>query len=841
MSASATRVMTLGAGELGKEVIIELQRLGVEVIAVDRYANAPGMQVAHRSHVINMLDGDELRRVIEAEQPALVVPEIEAIATPTLVVMEAEGWHIIPTARAARLTMNREGIRRLAAETLGVATSAYRFAATEEEYRAAVDAIGTPCVVKPVMSSSGKGQTTVQSPADAMASWHEAREGARGGADKVIVEGFIDFDYEITLLTVRHRDGVTFCAPIGHRQEGGDYQESWQPQPMSNAALTECQRIAELVTGELGGSGIFGVEFFIKDDAVWFSEVSPRPHDTGMVTLISQDLSEFALHARAILGLPVPAIRQFGPAASAVILAHGDSDRVSYGNLEHALAAPDTQIRLFGKPDVHGERRMGVALALDDTVEKARNKAIAAAASVDIFLGGTKRRMSSDERLRLAQRRGQSRFLSFDERTVPETGFGTLDMSLWKPLLSAEGALEPEASLAKLALLADDESATQRATVAGILMCTPNPEQWFPNACVTAVRYRGSDRASGQVDAQEIVGPLNRQIADGMSFLTRNMRVAARKEPERVDVPQYSDKALFEAVVNAVAHRDYSIRGSRVRLSMFEDRVEIQSPGALPNNLTLESIGDRQATRNEALTSLLGRMPVGGVRGANDRRYFMERRGDGVPIIRRETLELSGRLPQYRLVDESEVLLTIPAAMHRESPAKTVVVVWSAGRPVADAEVVALFPNKTWKLAKTNDNGAATLDLWTTDLPMTVFVAAKEYAAHLVRDWTPSQRALAVELKALPGGGSRIFPEATGNIPGLEGRLNPIRDAHDRTYVYAHNIAINDGAAQPVHFVPSEELRLVDANGTKMRIRILDIAGRSALVEYRGAADNGGR
>ncbi|MCE2461433.1 MAG: formate-dependent phosphoribosylglycinamide formyltransferase [Pseudomonadales bacterium] len=384
LSASATRVMTLGAGELGKEVIIELQRLGVEAIAVDRYENAPGMQVAHRSHVINMLDGDELRRVIEAEKPDLVVPEIEAIATPTLVEMEAEGWRIIPTARAARLTMNREGIRRLAAETLGVATSAYRFAATAQEYRAAVDAIGTPCVVKPVMSSSGKGQTTVHSPAEAMASWHAAREGARGGADKVIVEGFIDFDYEITLLTVRHRGGVTFCAPIGHRQEGGDYQESWQPQPMSDAALTECQRIAELVTGELGGSGIFGVEFFIKDDAVWFSEVSPRPHDTGMVTLISQDLSEFALHARAILGLPVPVVRQVGPAASAVILAHGDSDRVSFGNLEDALAVPDTQLRLFGKPEVRGERRMGVGLALADSIGAARAKASAVAAAVDI-------------------------------------------------------------------------------------------------------------------------------------------------------------------------------------------------------------------------------------------------------------------------------------------------------------------------------------------------------------------------------------------------------------------------------------------------------------------------
>ena len=386
LSPSATRVMMLGAGELGKEVVIELQRLGVEVIAVDRYANAPGMQVAHRGHVVNMLDGDELRRVIETEKPDLVVPEIEAIATPTLVEMEAEGWRIIPTARAARLTMNREGIRRLAAETLGVATSPYRFAATEAEYRAAVEAIGTPCVVKPVMSSSGKGQSTVRTPSEAMASWQTAREGARGGAEKVIIEGFVDFDYEITLLTVRHRDGVTFCAPIGHRQEGGDYQESWQPQPMADAALAECRRIAALVTGDLGGSGIFGVEFFIKGDAVWFSEVSPRPHDTGMVTLISQDLSEFALHARAILGLPVPGICALGPSASAVILAHGDSDKVSFGNLEGALAGEDTQIRLFGKPEVRGERRMGVALARAPSIDAAREKAKSAAGMVEIAL-----------------------------------------------------------------------------------------------------------------------------------------------------------------------------------------------------------------------------------------------------------------------------------------------------------------------------------------------------------------------------------------------------------------------------------------------------------------------
>ena len=384
LSARPTRVLLLGSGELGKEVVIELQRLGVETIAADRYPNAPAMQVAHRAHVLNMLDGDDLKRLIETESPDLVVPEIEAIATDALVDLEAAGRRIIPTARAARLTMNREGIRRLAAEQLGVATSPYRFAANEAEFLAAVEAVGTPCVVKPVMSSSGKGQSTVNAAADALAAWEFARAGARGGADKVIVEGFIDFDYEITLLTVQHVGGLSFCAPIGHRQEGGDYQESWQPQPMSSVALTECQRIAGLVTGELGGHGLFGVEFFIKDDAVWFSEVSPRPHDTGMVTMISQELSEFALHVRAILGLPIPAIRQVGHSASAVILAHGDSDRVAYGNLATALGEPDTQIRLFGKPEVHGERRMGVALARRDSIAAAREAAAAVAAAVDV-------------------------------------------------------------------------------------------------------------------------------------------------------------------------------------------------------------------------------------------------------------------------------------------------------------------------------------------------------------------------------------------------------------------------------------------------------------------------
>ena len=382
LSASATRVMLLGSGELGKEVVIELQRYGVEVIAVDRYANAPAMQVAHRSHVVNMLDGAALRDVIKLEQPDFVVPEIEAIATPMLLELEAEGVHVIPTARAARLTMDREGIRRLAAETLGVRTSPYRFADNFDEFREAVLEIGMPCVVKPVMSSSGKGQSVVHQEENIEHSWTYAREGARGDAARVIVEGFVDFDYEITLLTVRHIDGTSFCPPIGHRQVGGDYQESWQPQPMTGSVLEQCQRIARLVTDDLGGRGIFGVEFFIKDEVVWFSEVSPRPHDTGMVTMISQDQSEFALHARAILGLPVPEIVQWSPAASAVIIVEGESDHVRFEGVEAALVEPRTQVRLFGKPEVNGERRMGVALALGETIEDARATALAAARAI---------------------------------------------------------------------------------------------------------------------------------------------------------------------------------------------------------------------------------------------------------------------------------------------------------------------------------------------------------------------------------------------------------------------------------------------------------------------------
>jgi phosphoribosylglycinamide formyltransferase 2 len=378
--------MLLGSGELGKEVVIELMRLGCEVIAVDRYENAPAMQVAHRSHVINMLDGAALRALIESEQPAFIIPEIEAIATDELVALESEGWQVIPTARAARLTMNREGIRRLAAEELGLATSPYQFAENREQYLEAVKRIGMPCVVKPIMSSSGKGQSTVRTDAEALVAWDYAQSGGRSGKGKVIVEGFIRFDYEITLLTVRHRDGTSFCAPIGHRQERGDYRESWQPQRMSDAALAEAQRIATEVTESLGGRGLFGVELFVKGDEVYFSEVSPRPHDTGLVTLISQNLSEFALHARAILGLPIPVIRQTGPSASAVLLVAGTSRDMQYGNLHEALTEPDTDLRLFGKPEVNGERRLGVALAKDDNTELAVQKALRVISKISVTL-----------------------------------------------------------------------------------------------------------------------------------------------------------------------------------------------------------------------------------------------------------------------------------------------------------------------------------------------------------------------------------------------------------------------------------------------------------------------
>ena len=375
LSSGATRLMLLGAGELGKEVVIEAQRFGVEVIAVDRYANAPAMQVAHRRHVIDMLDPRALRELVLRERPHFIVPEIEAIATTELLALEQEGYTVIPTARAARLTMDREGIRRLAAEQLGLATSPYRFADTREDYLRAIADIGLPCVVKPVMSSSGKGQSTVRETTQIEAAWDYAQAGGRAGAGRVIVEGFVDFDYEITLLTMRHAGGTDFCAPIGHLQIAGDYRESWQPHPMSTIALEESRRIATRITEALGGRGVFGVELFVKDDRVWFSEVSPRPHDTGMVTLISQDLSEFALHVRAILGLPIPSIRLHGASASCAVLIDADTANLSFTQVESALQEPDTALRLFGKPEVRGHRRMGVTLARADSVERARDVA----------------------------------------------------------------------------------------------------------------------------------------------------------------------------------------------------------------------------------------------------------------------------------------------------------------------------------------------------------------------------------------------------------------------------------------------------------------------------------
>ncbi|WP_031484288.1 formate-dependent phosphoribosylglycinamide formyltransferase [Maridesulfovibrio frigidus] len=383
-TSSARKMMLLGGGELGKEVVIEAQRLGVEVIVVDRYENTPAMQVAHRSYVLSMLDADALRKVIETEKPDFIVPEIEAIATQTLVDLEKEGFNVIPTAIAARLTMDREGIRRLAAEEIGLKTSPYKFADTKEEYLAAVKEIGIPCVIKPVMSSSGKGQSTVKSESDIDYSWEYSQSGGRTGEGRIIVEAFVEFDYEITLLTVRHKDGTSYCQPIGHRQEDGDYRESWQPQPMSAIALEKAQDYALRITNALGGRGLFGVELFIKGDEIFFSEVSPRPHDTGLVTVISQDMSQFALHVRAIIGLPVPAIRQYGPAASSVILSNGKSTSPSFVNVDKALEGPDTKVLIFGKGECDGVRRLGVALALGKDVDDAKKRAIKASSTVEV-------------------------------------------------------------------------------------------------------------------------------------------------------------------------------------------------------------------------------------------------------------------------------------------------------------------------------------------------------------------------------------------------------------------------------------------------------------------------
>lgn len=384
LTNNSTKVLLCGSGELGKEVAIELQRYGCEVIAIDRYDNAPAMQVAHRSYSIDMLDEKALRSIIEKEKPNLIVPEVEAIATNVLVDLESEGFNIIPTARATSLTMNREGIRKLAAEELGLQTSPYRFASNKSEFDQAIQEVGIPCVVKPIMSSSGKGQSTITAEDQIEDSWQYAQEGGRAGAGKVIVEGFVEFDYEITLLTVRHKNGTSFCEPIGHVQSDGDYRQSWQPQPMTDDALSSAQKVAESITSALGGYGIFGVELFIKGDEVIFSEVSPRPHDTGLVTLISQDISQFALHARAILGLPIPNIMQHGPCASSVILGEGHSEEISFNGVDKALSEPDTQIRLFGKPSISGRRRLGVAVARGNSIDEAKDKAIRASEAINI-------------------------------------------------------------------------------------------------------------------------------------------------------------------------------------------------------------------------------------------------------------------------------------------------------------------------------------------------------------------------------------------------------------------------------------------------------------------------
>ena len=384
LTNNSTKVLLCGSGELGKEVAIELQRYGCEVIAIDRYDNAPAMQVAHRSYSVDMLDEKSLRSIIEKEKPNLIVPEVEAIATNVLVDLESEGFNVIPTARATSLTMNREGIRKLAAEELGLQTSPYRFAFNKSEFDQAIQEVGIPCVVKPIMSSSGKGQSTITAEDQIEDSWQYAQEGGRAGAGKVIVEGFVEFDYEITLLTVRHKNGTSFCEPIGHVQSDGDYRQSWQPQPMTDDALSSAQKVAESITSALGGYGIFGVELFIKGDEVIFSEVSPRPHDTGLVTLISQDISQFALHARAILGLPIPNIMQHGPCASSVILGEGHSEKISFKGVDKALNEPDTQIRLFGKPSISGRRRLGVAVARGNSIDEAKDKAIRASEAIDI-------------------------------------------------------------------------------------------------------------------------------------------------------------------------------------------------------------------------------------------------------------------------------------------------------------------------------------------------------------------------------------------------------------------------------------------------------------------------
>ena len=449
-----------------------------------------------------------------------------------------------------------------------------------------------------------------------------------------------------------------------------------------------------------------------------------------------------------------------------------------------------------------------------------------------IRVGASKRPLRGDERLRLAQARAQSRHRWFDEQTVPNTGFETLGERLWEPLLSVTGAADPNRGLRNLRLLATDDDGRERATVAGVLLCAAAPQDWLPQAAIMATHYRGLDRASGQLDAREIVGPLAVQVADAVQFVVRNMRVAARKTPARVDIPQYRAAAVFEAVVNAVAHRDYSMRARRIRLSMFRDRLEIDSPGQLPNGLTVEGMASTQATRNEVIAAVFGRTPVGDVPGAAHRENLMERRGDGVSIILKETREATGATPDYQVAG-GNLVLTIPAAKLDLTPADSTVTAHCANEPLPGVEVLALFPNNTWQRAVTDESGEATFDLYTTNLPMTVYVAAAGYAAGLERGWRPDRGGLVLELARLPDGGAAIFRQDSGQIPGLRGRLNPVLDDSDRTYLYADNIAIEQGRKQPVTFRVGRPLRLTDAHGAELAVTIVDIVGRSALLEYR--------
>ena len=450
-----------------------------------------------------------------------------------------------------------------------------------------------------------------------------------------------------------------------------------------------------------------------------------------------------------------------------------------------------------------------------------------------IRVGAMKRHLTRAESLRLTQNRTQNRYLWFDKQVVPETGFETLNERLWELLLSVASATDPRRGLLNLRLLAQDETGVDRATVAGILLCTPSPQNWLSQATITATHYRGLDRASGQLDAQEIAGPLPAQIADAIQFVVRNMRVSARKTPEREDVLQYSKAAVFEGIVNAVAHRDYSMSSRRIRLSMFKDRLEIDSPGQLPNSMTIEGMEASQATRNEVIASVFGRIPVANMAGSDHRKYLMERRGDGVSIIRTETEEATGVPPEYEIVDKSSLVLRIPAAKLELVPADATVTVHSRGEPLADIEVLALFPNKTWVHATTDEAGNAILDLFTTHLPMTIYAAGPGHAAGLERAWTPNRGGLLLELEPLKSGGGAIFTQSTGHLPGLRGRLNPKRDTSDRTYLYADNIAIDEGRQQPVPLRLGKPMRLTDAHGEELSVTIVDIFGQSSLIEYQ--------